>query len=61
MVKYFLFIRKYMIIELYDNYKEYDLEIILVNNLEKIQKNTKKILKNYSFEATEGSSLCLID
>lgn len=50
-----------MRIELCNNYKEYDLEIILVNNLEKIQKNTKKILKNYGFEAKESSTLCLID
>ena len=50
-----------MKIELDNNKKEFELEIILVESLKVFDKNTKKILKDYCFEAKEGSSLLLVD
>ena len=50
-----------MNIELYKDYQKFDLEIVLVKNLNKHTKDTKKILKNYNFSSKEGASLLLYD
>ena len=50
-----------MKIELCNEKKEFDLEIIIVKSFKRFDKDTKKILKDYCFEAKENSSLLLID
>jgi len=50
-----------MNIELFNDYQKFDLEIVLVKNLNKHTKDTKKLLKNHSFSAKESASLLLLD
>ena len=50
-----------MKIELCNDKKEFDLEIIIVKSLKTFNEDTNKIFKDYCFEAKEDSCLLLID
>ena len=50
-----------MKIELVEKIEEFDIEVIFVKSLKTLEKETKKILKDFNFEAKEGSNLLLTD
>ncbi len=50
-----------MKIELVENIKQFDLEVIFIKSFKNLDKETKKVLEDFSFEAKEASSLLLTD
>ena len=50
-----------MKIELVQNFKEFDIEVVFLRSFKNLDKKTKEILKEFSFEIKEGSSLFLTD
>ncbi len=50
-----------MKIELVENIKNFDIEVIFIKNFKALNKQTIKILKEFNFEAKEGKNLLLTD